>query len=99
MLIPVTVTVATPPSVAVIVRVTERPAVLRSRWTGAGHGRVNGAPLVEQLNRTVTGVRYQPDELFGRREVTVAVIRGSRRAVESDDPVKSMSPLYTAATS
>ena len=66
--------------------------------TGLGQGPVNGAPLVVQWNVIVTAVWYQRYFEAGCGLVTVAVIVGSCRLVDPLDPVKSLSPEYTAAT-
>src|SRR3954447_25290824 len=92
MLIPETTTVATPPSVAVTVRVTDCAAPLCRRVTGLGQGRVNDDPAATQWNVTVTGARYQPNALLRCALLRVAVIVGLCREVEPDEPVKSVSP-------
>lgn len=55
-----TVTVAVPPSVAWMVRLTEYAAPLRCRCTGCGQLPSSGAPWVVQAKVTVTGLWYQP---------------------------------------
>ena len=79
-------------------RVTDCPAPLCVRCTADGHGLVSGAPCVVQVNVIVTALRYQPNFVFACALLTWAVIDGSWRAVESDEPVKSVSPPYDAAT-
>jgi uncharacterized membrane protein len=58
--IPETTAVAAPLSAAVIVRVTDCPALLAVSVTGAGHAVVNGAVVAVHVKVTVTGVRYHP---------------------------------------
>src|SRR5690348_9817804 len=89
---PVTATAATPPSAAVIVRVTDLPAPLRVSRTVPGHERVSGAPFGVQVKWTAIGLRYHPACVLRCALVTRAVMLGSRRAVDADQPVKSRSP-------
>jgi hypothetical protein len=93
MLIGLTTTVAAPPSVAVIVLVTDCPPPPPDSVTADGHAPVKAAPRAVQVNFTLTEVEYQPSRLLGLRLVSRAVIEGSLRLVEADDPVKSTSPL------
>ena len=91
MLMPLTTTVAAPPSVAMIVRVTDWPAALRVSVTGAGHAAVSAALVCWHGKVRVTGAAYHP-WWRARALDTVAVITGSRRAVEAEEPVKAASP-------
>src|SRR6476469_610001 len=98
MSIPLTLTVAMPPSVADTVRVTAWPAPLRDSVTGAGHGAVSGAPAVVQVQVTTTGARYQPAFERGTVLVTRAVTLGLWRAVDPDEPRVAASPEKVAET-
>lgn len=82
-----------PPSKAAIVRVTESPAPLLRNMTAAGHAFVSAAPCVTQRKLTVTGVRYQPYFVLTWALLAVAVIDGSLRDVDTEEPVKSVLPL------
>ena len=65
MLIGLTTTVVAPPSVAVIVLVTDCPAPSPDSGTADGHAPVKAAPCVVQVNFTLTGIEYQPSPLLG----------------------------------
>jgi hypothetical protein len=91
MLMPLTTTVAAPPSVAMMVRVTDWPGALRESLTGAGHALVSGALVCSQVKVIVTGVEYHPLRRAFALD-TVAVMTGSMRAVEAEEPVKLGSP-------
>ena len=68
-----TLTVADPPSSAVMVRVTDRSGADVDSTTGAGHAAGERRPVVVQVNETVTGARYQPVADLGSTEDTDAV--------------------------
>jgi hypothetical protein len=91
MLMPLTTTVAAPPSVAMIVRVTDWPAALRDSVTGAGHAVLRGPLVGRQRKVTVTAVACHPCRAACSLD-TVPVIIGSRRAVDAEEPVKAPSP-------
>src|SRR5271155_997848 len=70
MLIGPTTTVAAPPSVAVIVLVTDCPPPLPDSVTADGHAPVKAAPSAVQMNLTLTEVENQPSRLLGLRLVS-----------------------------
>ena len=88
---------AAPPSAAVTVRVTDCAAALRDSVTGAGQGAVSAALVGEHEKVTVTGPVYQPWR-GGFALESVAVMTGSRRAVEADEPVNEPFPAYYVET-
>ena len=76
-----------------MLRETVCPPPLWLRVTGPGHGFVNAAPCVVQLNVIRTAEPYQPYRLLGCALYWCAAMTGSARAVVSAvDIVKSVSP-------